>query len=161
MFLNSWNSNQGSMKRLSFLSTISIVFLQIEENLLKKYQCTVLKRVSSILRINIEIVLRKDRRFILPWLLFCKFIFPSVMILDRLITPLSARWSALWTKSPLPHVAHNIQILYEKFLLPLEFDINCFALVCASHQHELKWDWVEVCPFCVCWFVFYLYEVDT
>ena len=79
MFLNSWNSNQGSMKRLSFLSTISIVFLQIEENLLKKYQCTVLKRVSSILRINIEIVLRKDRRFILPWLLFCKFIFPSVM----------------------------------------------------------------------------------
>ena len=66
------------MKRLSFLSTISIVFLQIEENLLKKYQCTVLKRVSSILRINIEIVLRKDRRFILPWLLFCKYIFPSV-----------------------------------------------------------------------------------
>ena len=68
------------MKRLSFLSTISIVFLQIEENLLKKYQCTVLKRISSILRINIEIVLRKDRRFILPWLLFCKFIFPSVLL---------------------------------------------------------------------------------
>ena len=89
------------MKRLSFLSTISIVFLQIEENLLKKYQCTVLKRVSSILRINIEIVLRKDGRFILPWLLFCKFIFPSVF--ER----------SFQTESFGPKKFHNIFLFYD------------------------------------------------
>ena len=79
LLLNLWNSNQGDMKRESFVSTIFIVFLQIEGNLLKKYQCTFLKRVPSIFRINIEIVLTKDYRFMSPWLLFRKFIFPSVM----------------------------------------------------------------------------------
>ena len=68
------------MKRESFVSTIFIVFLQIEGNLLKKYQCTFLKRVPSIFRINIEIVLTKDYRFMSPWLLFRKFIFPSVKL---------------------------------------------------------------------------------
>ena len=79
LLLNLWNSNQGDMKRESFVSTIFIVFLQIEGNLLKKYQCTFLKRVPSIFRINIEIVLTKDYRFMSPWLLFRKFIFPSVL----------------------------------------------------------------------------------
>ena len=80
LLLNLWNSNQGDMKRESFVSTIFIVFLQIEGNLLKKYQCTFLKRVPSIFRINIEIVLTKDYRFMSPWLLFRKFIFPSVKL---------------------------------------------------------------------------------
>ena len=78
LLLNLWNSNQGDMKRESFVSTIFIVFLQIEGNLLKKYQCTFLKRVPSIFRINIEIVLTKDYHFMSPWLLFRKFLFPSV-----------------------------------------------------------------------------------
>ena len=89
LLLNLWNSNQGDMKRESFVSTIFIVFLQIEGNLLKKYQCTFLKRVPSIFRINIEIVLTKDYRFMSPWLLFRKFIFPSVF-------PLLLKWICRW-----------------------------------------------------------------
>ena len=71
--MNLQNSNQGSMKRLSFLSTISILILNIEETLFKTVHWYFFKRFSSICKNTIEIVLRKDRRFILPWLLFHEF----------------------------------------------------------------------------------------
>ena len=71
--MNLWNSNQGDMKRPSFLSTISILILNIEETLFKTVHWYFFKRFSSICKNTIEIVLRKDRRFILPWLLFHEF----------------------------------------------------------------------------------------
>ena len=71
--MNLWNSNQGDMKRPSFLSTICILILNIEETLFKTVHWYFFKRFPSICRNTIEIVLRKDGRFMSPWLLFHKF----------------------------------------------------------------------------------------